>query len=153
MGEILGFADQLGGARDLGQRRENPPRRYLTQPSGQRRPGQANQQQDDPQLGQHSVDGVQWARELDHTTRKPQREQAKMAAIDMNVCEQAGTAALSDRLDAAIPRQPDPTRGAHELTIRSNDLPVLRRPTRLRGRHRYALTPRARRSPPAIRAA
>ena len=62
-----------------------------------------------------------------------------MAAIDMNVCEQARTTALSDRLDAAIPRQPDPTQRAHVLTIRTNDLPVLRRPPRLRGRRRHAL--------------
>ncbi|MGZ6587616.1 MAG: hypothetical protein ACXVHX_25340, partial [Solirubrobacteraceae bacterium] len=60
-----------------------------------------------------------------------------MAAIDMNVCEQAGTTTLSDRLDAAIPRQPDPNRRADDLTIRSNDLPVLRRPARLRRGRRY----------------
>ena len=51
LGEIVGFADQLRGARDLGQRRENPPRCQPTQPGGQRHTGQANQQQDDPQLG------------------------------------------------------------------------------------------------------
>ncbi len=63
-GQVLGVGDVLRGLGDLGQRREHAPGREPPEAGGERDPAGEQQEQDQSQVREDVVDGVERPREL-----------------------------------------------------------------------------------------
>ncbi len=146
-GQVVGLADLLRCLRNLGQRREHPPRSEPAERRRQGDPAEAQQHEDQPQLGEDVVDAVQGARELErgglelalHRYRDGEYQHPQVASTDVDVAHVRAGRVARDRQGVRVDRQRHVALHLHLFAAGEHELDVWRGAAGARGDRRHAL--------------